>query len=38
VEVKEIRVNSPPVYNFVITVPPQAEKGESTPSNPGTKQ
>jgi hypothetical protein len=30
VEVKEIRVNSPSVYNFVITVPPQEQKIEST--------
>ena len=26
VEVKEIREKSPPVYNFLITVPPQVEK------------
>jgi len=26
VEVKEIRVNTPPVYNFVISVPPQVDK------------
>ena len=29
VEVKEIREKSPPVYNFLITVPPQPEKSES---------
>ena len=28
VEVKEIREKSPPVYNFLITVPPQPEKAE----------
>lgn len=31
VEVKEIRENSPPVYNFVITVPPQDEAKKETP-------
>jgi hypothetical protein len=37
VEVKEIRVNAPPVYNFLITVPPQKEKpdqGEGIPVQP----
>lgn len=32
VEVREIRPNTPPVYNFVISVPPQREK----PSEAGT--
>lgn len=35
VEVKEIRVNSPPVYNFIITVPPQAEKTDSSAAKAG---
>jgi hypothetical protein len=35
VEVKEIRVNSPPVYNFIITVPPQAEKVDSSAAKTG---
>jgi len=32
VEVKEIRENSPPVYNFVITVPPQEEAKKPAPA------
>jgi Tfp pilus assembly protein PilN len=34
VEVKEIRAKSPPVYNFLITVPPQPEKPEQASSGP----
>lgn len=32
VEVKEIREKAPPVYNFLITVPPQPEKKDQSPS------
>ncbi len=32
VEVKEIRTNTPPVYNFVISVPPQVEKPVQNPA------
>ena len=35
VEVKEIREKAPPVYNFLITVPPQLEKRDQQPP-PGT--
>jgi hypothetical protein len=38
VEVKEIRVNSPPVYNFIITVPPQVEKTDSTAVKPAAQK
>ncbi len=38
VEVKEIRVNSPPVYNFTITVPPQVTKADSAATPVGTPQ
>jgi Tfp pilus assembly protein PilN len=34
VEVKEIREKAPPVYNFLITVPPQAEKAATPAGNP----
>lgn len=37
VEVKEIRQNSPSVYNFLITVPPQPEKVEQEQPNAGTQ-
>ncbi len=37
VEVKEIREKSPPVYNFLITVPPQAEKQEPAGTPEGTE-
>ncbi len=33
VEVKEIREKSPPVYNFMISIPPQPEKVEKTEQN-----
>jgi hypothetical protein len=38
VEVKEIRVNSPPVYNFIITVPPQVEKADTAAAHSATQQ
>ena len=40
VEVKEIRDKTPPVYNFIITVPPQPDKPEqaSPNSNAGQEQ
>jgi hypothetical protein len=37
VEVKEIREKSPPVYNFLITVPPQPEKQEQAGGSSGTE-
>jgi hypothetical protein len=36
VEVKEIRVSTPPVYNFVISIPPQLDK-TSKPQPPATQ-
>jgi hypothetical protein len=38
VEVKEIRDKTPPVYNFIITVPPQAEKLEQFSQTDGKEQ
>ena len=37
VEVKEIREKAPPVYNFLITVPPQPEKKDSQIPAGGTQ-
>jgi hypothetical protein len=40
VEVREIRPNTPPVYNFMISIPPQPEKSAASEQQPaaGTKQ
>jgi hypothetical protein len=38
VEVKEIRDKTPPVYNFIITVPPQEDKTEGIATPPGGRQ
>ncbi|MBI1806960.1 MAG: hypothetical protein HYR76_07915 [Ignavibacteria bacterium] len=38
VEVKEIREKSPPVYNFVISIPPQPEKPAKSAEQAGTEQ
>ncbi|MBA4312913.1 MAG: hypothetical protein C0417_09810 [Chlorobiaceae bacterium] len=40
VEVREIRPNTPPVYNFMISIPPQPEKPATQEQQPaaGTKQ
>lgn len=37
VEVKEIREKAPPVYNFLITVPPQPDKMQDQVPSPGTE-